>query len=40
MRAVAHSILVMAYDMILRRDPYRDAGADVFGRLQPEDTAR
>jgi transposase len=38
--AVAHSMLVMAYDMIQRREPYRDAGADFFDRLQPEDTAR
>jgi transposase len=38
--AVAPSILVMAYDMIQRREPYRDAGADFFDRLQPEDTAR
>jgi transposase len=38
--AVAHSMLVMAYDMIQRREPYCDAGADVFDRLQPEDTAR
>jgi transposase len=38
--AVAHSILVMAYDMIHRREPDRDAGADFFDRLQPEDTAR
>jgi transposase len=38
--AVAHSILVMAYDMIQRREPYRDAGADFFDRLQPADTAR
>jgi hypothetical protein len=30
----------MASDMILRREPYRDAGADFFDRLQPEDTAR
>ena len=30
----------MAYYMILRRKPYRDAGADFFDRLQPEDTAR
>ena len=32
-------MLVMAYDMIQRKEPYRDAGAD-FDRLQPEDTAR
>jgi transposase len=38
--AVAHSMLVMAYYMIQRREPYRDAGADFFDRLQPEDTAR
>jgi len=38
--AVAHSMLVMAYDMIQRREPYRDAGADFCDRLQPEDTAR
>jgi len=38
--AVAHSVLVMAYDRIQRREPYRDAGVDVFDRLQPEDTMR
>jgi transposase len=38
--AVAHAMLVMAYDMIRRRGPYRDAGADCFDRLQPEETAR
>jgi transposase len=38
--AVAHSMLVMASDMIQRREPDRDAGADCFARLQPEDTAR
>jgi transposase len=38
--AVAHSILVMAYDMIQRQEPYREAGANFFDQLQPEDTAR
>jgi transposase len=38
--AVAHPILIMAYYMIQRQEPYRDAGADFFDRLQPEDTAR
>jgi transposase len=38
--AVAHSILVIAYYMIQRQEPYREAGADFFDRLQPEDTAR
>jgi hypothetical protein len=33
-------MLIMAYYMIQRREPYRDAGADFFDRLQPEDTAR
>jgi transposase len=33
-------MLVMAYDMIQRREPYREVGADFFDRLQPEDTAR
>jgi hypothetical protein len=40
MLAAAHARLVMAYDRIQRREPYRDAGADFFDRLQPEDTAR
>jgi transposase len=38
--AVAHSMLVMAYDMIQRQEPYREAGADYFDHLQPEDTVR
>jgi transposase len=38
--AVAHSMLVMAYHMSQRQEPYRDAGADFFDRLPPEDTAR
>ena len=38
--AVAHTILVMAYYMLQRQEPYREAGADFFDRLQPEDTAR
>jgi transposase len=38
--AVAHAMLVMAYHMIQRQEPDRDAGADFFDRLQPEDTAR
>jgi transposase len=40
MMAVAHSMLVMAYHMIQRQEPYCEAGADFFDRLQPEDTAR
>jgi transposase len=38
--AVAHSILVMAYYIIQRQEPYREAGADYFDQLQPEDTVR
>jgi transposase len=34
--AVGHSILVMAYYMLLRREPYREAGPDYFDRLRPE----
>jgi transposase len=40
MMAVAQARLVMAYHLIQRQEPYRDAGADFFDRLQPEDTAR
>jgi transposase len=38
--AVAHQILVMAYDRIQRKEPQREAEADCFDRLQPEDPAR
>ena len=38
--AVAHSLLVIAYYMLLRQEPYHEAGADFFDRLNPEATAR
>jgi transposase len=38
--AVAHSILVIAYHVILRKEPYRELGADYFERRKPEATAR
>jgi len=38
--AVAHSILVMAYYMLSRQEPYREAGADFFDRLNSETTAQ
>ena len=38
--AVAHSILVMAYSVLSRMEPYRKAGADFFDRLNPEATAQ
>ena len=36
---VAHSILVIAYHLILRKEPYRELGADYFDRLKPQATA-
>jgi len=38
--AVAHSILVIAYCMIIRREPYRDLGRDYYERRNPEATAK
>lgn len=38
--AVSHSILVIAYHLIDRKEPYRDLGADYFDRRRPETTAR
>jgi transposase len=38
--ALAHSMLMMAYYMIQRQEPYREVGANFFDRLQPEGTAR
>jgi transposase len=37
--AEVHSLLVIAYYMLLRKEPYREAGADFFDRLNPEATA-
>jgi len=34
--AVAHSILVIAYHLIQRKEPYRDLGADYFDQRHPE----
>ena len=34
--AVAHSILVIAYHLIQRKEPYRDLGADYFDKRRPE----
>ena len=34
--AVAHSILVIAYHLIFRQQPYRDLGADYFDQQRPE----
>jgi transposase len=38
--AVAHTILVMAYHLISRREPYRDLGADYLDQLDPTRATR
>lgn len=38
--AVAHSILVIAYHLIVRQEPYRELGADYFDRIRPEQKAK
>jgi transposase len=38
--AVAHSLLVIAYHLIARREPYRELGADYFDRQRPAAAAR
>jgi transposase len=38
--AVAHSILVIAYHLIQRKEPYRELGGDYFDKRRPEATAR
>ncbi len=34
--AVAHSILVIAYHIIQRQEPYRELGANYFDQQRPE----
>lgn len=38
--AVAHSILVIAYHLIRRQEPYRELGGNYFDQRRPEVTAR
>ena len=38
--AVAHAMLVCAYHIILRREPYRELGPDYYERRQPQAVAR
>ncbi len=38
--AVAHSVLVMAYHMLCKQEPYREAGAAFFDKQRPEETAK
>jgi transposase len=38
--AVAHSILVIAYYLIKRKEPYREMGGDYFDKRRPEASAK
>jgi transposase len=38
--AVAHSILIIAYHLIQRQEPYREFGGDYFDKQRPEATAK
>lgn len=38
--AVSHSILVIAYHMIKRKEPYHDLGGDYFDKRRPEVSAK
>jgi len=38
--AVGHSILVIAYHLILRQEPYRELGGDYFEKRRPEAVAK
>ena len=38
--AVAHSILVIAYNMIQRHEPYHELGGDYFDKRRPEASAK
>lgn len=38
--ALAHTILVIAYHLIQRKEPYRELGSDYFDKLRPETTAK
>jgi transposase len=38
--AVAHSILVIAYHLIQRQEPYRELGGNYFDQRRPEATAK
>jgi len=38
--AVAHSILVIVYHMIKRKQPYHELGADYFDKRRPEATVK
>jgi transposase len=38
--AVGHTLLVIVYQVLRRRAPYRELGADFYDRLEPERLAR
>jgi transposase len=38
--AVAHSILVISYHIIQRKEPFRELGGDYFDLRRPEATAK
>ena len=38
--AVAHSILIIAYHIIQRQEPYRELGANYFDSSRPETTTK
>jgi len=38
--ALEHSILIIAYHIIQRKEPYRELGGDYFDRRRPEATAQ
>jgi transposase len=38
--AVAHSLVVIAYHLLQRKEPYRELGGDYFDKQRPDATAR
>jgi hypothetical protein len=38
--AVAHSILIIAFHLILRQEPYNNLGGDYFDKQKPEATKK
>ena len=38
--AVGHTLLVIVYQVLRRREAYRELGADYYDRLQPERLTR
>jgi transposase len=38
--AVAHSILVIGYHLVLRKEPYRELGSNYFDQIRPQATAQ